>query len=235
MIYRFNILSSTNDYTKKHIDELKDWDIVVANAQVKGRGRYQRQWYSPKGGLWFSTIVSPDFMTEDYGLVPIITGISVIKALIKFGVNAGLKWPNDIILKNKKIGGILSELVKNRIIIGIGINLNFKNELFNQELKKIATTIFSELDKRIPQEKLLKNIISEIQKNILLIKKERDKIKELWKKFDIFKGKEIEIISGNKAYKGKEYGIDEDGKLILNIDGNDQKFISGEIVSSKKQ
>jgi len=233
MIYRFNTLDSTNDYIKKHINELKDWDIIIAKIQARGKGRYKRQWYSPKGGLWFSTIFSPDFESKNYALIPIISGISVVKSLNKFNIKAGLKWPNDIILNNKKIGGILSELVKNRIIIGIGINLNFKNELFNQELRKTATTIFSELNKKISQEKLLKNIIKEIQKNIPLIKKERDKIKELWEKFDIFKGKEIEIISGNKAYKGEECGIDEDGELILNIDGNIQKIISGEIVFPK--
>jgi len=229
MIKRFKEIISTNDYVKEHLNKMDNWDVIIADIQQKGRGRYKRQWYSPKGGLWFSTVFTPDFTSKNYPLIPIITGISVVESLKEFDVQAGLKWPNDIILNGKKIGGILSEYVKEKIIIGIGINLNFKNELFNEDLRLTATTIFSESGKKIHKVKLLKIIIKEIRKKTQSINEERKKIKELWENFDAFVGKDIEFIVGDKKYRGKECGIDNDGKLIIRIGEERFKFISGEI------
>ena len=111
-------ISSTQDIAKELVSSgVKVGTVIVADEQEHGRGRFGRTWVSPKGGLYASLIL------DSSPLLPLHVGIAVAEALRAVGINAMLKWPNDVLVGEKKIAGILIEIVDRRAIVGIGVNL----------------------------------------------------------------------------------------------------------------
>ncbi|HDI31747.1 MAG TPA: biotin--[acetyl-CoA-carboxylase] ligase, partial [Thermofilum sp.] len=131
-IIKYNKVTSTMDVAWKLLTEgLHKWTIIVAEEQYKGRGRHGRTWASPKGGLWMSLIVDRNVIKEvPLNMYPFIAPLAVISSIDKiYNIKTHIRWPNDIVFKGKKIGGILIEtsFKGNNIegaIIGIGINTN---------------------------------------------------------------------------------------------------------------
>ena len=161
-VYIFDELTSTMDLADKLITQNKT-DVVVAKKQTKGRGRYGRKWYSEEGGLYFSFIEKNgrnDFLSE-------IVSFSIVKTLQEYRINCKIKFPNDIIYRNKKIAGILIEKKGEIYIIGIGINVN---NYINEEINGISMKEI--LKREIKIEKVLEKFLiiyklnrEEFQKN----------------------------------------------------------------------
>jgi len=154
--YYFNEIESTQDYAKKIYAEKKETFIVFSELQTKGRGRYGREWKAPAGGLWFS-------FDMEYGNVggifTIAVGVAVREILEKvYNVDIKLKWPNDLILNNKKVGGILCEKINDRVIIGVGINTNVN---FIDEKK--ATTFIGENQNSVNNYEIMLEIIKKCE------------------------------------------------------------------------
>ncbi|MFH0807527.1 MAG: biotin--[acetyl-CoA-carboxylase] ligase [Elusimicrobiota bacterium] len=174
-IIYFDEVNSTMDMAKKFERAgHPEWTIIAAKKQTKGRGRFGRRWVSPIGGLYFSVILKPRFVPNDTAKLTLIGAMSVTKVLNKlYGLPAKIKWPNDILVKNKKISGVLveSEMSQNKIkwaVLGIGINVN--TDIKNLKNSKLAcTSVKHEFKKEVSEKKLLKEILSEIKKNYLLI------------------------------------------------------------------
>ena len=119
VIHRLQQVSSTQDEARRLIElgEAKAGHVVVAAEQTEGRGRFGRAWLSPAGGLYATFIVAR------YPAVPLVSGVAVLRALARFGVDACLKWPNDLVIDGRKLAGILIETVGDVALIGIGVNL----------------------------------------------------------------------------------------------------------------
>ncbi|OGS20616.1 MAG: biotin--[acetyl-CoA-carboxylase] ligase [Elusimicrobia bacterium RIFOXYA2_FULL_40_6] len=153
-----------------------EWTVVVAKTQTRGRGQFGRKWISPKGGLYFSVILKPKFATNDVSKLTLIGTMSIAKVLNNlFGLPAKVKWPNDILIKNRKISGVLieSEIKSNKLIwavIGAGINVNTDMEGL-KDSKIICTSIKNELKITVDENILLKEVLSEMKKCYLLINK----------------------------------------------------------------
>ena len=155
----FDEINSTQIYAKEQakLGELNK--IYIAKTQTSGIGRNGHLWTSNKGGLYFS------FITECYSEIYTITvGVAVYKALEElYGIKTKIKWPNDILLNNKKVAGIICEKINNVIVVGIGINTNFEEEKLG-EIKEIATTLKSSVNIKINNDILLDKIIENIEK-----------------------------------------------------------------------
>ena len=143
-IIHFNTIESTNDYAKSIGYEEKEGTVIISETQTKGRGRLGRKWSSKQGeGIYMSIILKPNIELNKPPFLTLIAGASIVKVLNDLEAGALIKWPNDIILNSKKIGGILSELAiaddkVSFIVIGIGINVNnreFPNEICMQSLR----------------------------------------------------------------------------------------------------
>ena len=111
----FDTTGSTNDQAGEIIKKscIKDLDgtIVLAEKQTSGRGRFKHEWLSPEGGLWFSLIINTDLHPEKLPNLTLIAAFSISEALKDiYSINVNIKWPNDLIVSDKKIGGILTEL-----------------------------------------------------------------------------------------------------------------------------
>ncbi len=126
-IIRFEQLDSTNTYAKNHCADLADKTVIVAQSQTAGRGRMERKFISDKGGLYFSLILKNSHLNHLANLTQLMA-LSVCKALQQLGVDAFIKWPNDVYADGKKICGMLSEAVAGAegpqaLIIGVGVNV----------------------------------------------------------------------------------------------------------------
>jgi BirA family transcriptional regulator, biotin operon repressor / biotin---[acetyl-CoA-carboxylase] ligase len=154
-IVYFDTIDSTNSYAKKLGNaNCVEGTVVVADMQTEGRGRLGRQWNSASGkGIWMSIVLKPNIGPEDAQIITIAAAIAVVAALKKsVGIDAGIKWPNDIIIDGKKVCGILTEMNSemervNFIVLGIGLNVNQTAEDFPEDIKDLATSLKIHLNK----------------------------------------------------------------------------------------
>lgn len=169
-IKRYKVATSTNSLAKK-IKKPEPWLVILADEQTGGYGKEKVTWYSPKGGLYFS-IILPKSKIEDLQTLTILAAFIVAKTLKeKFSLEPLIKLPNDVLLNQKKICGILTENVIGKevksSVIGIGLNTNI--DKFPKELENIATSLKIELGEEVNNEKILKQIVKEIKEQLKTI------------------------------------------------------------------
>lgn len=208
-------VDSTQSYIKEQLKG-NDKDIaVMAKVQKCGRGRTGRNWCSPYGGLWFSFDV--EFFND---IIPLTVGVSVMKACEDFfGCNVLLKWPNDLILDDKKVAGILCEKCGDRVIVGIGINTNVDNvEVEN------STSFLRVTGSKIDNEKLMRKVID----NFFELRDKREEVIEEFRKNMAFVGKEKYVSAIRKT--AKIIGISCEGHLIIEDEGKNKEVFIGEIL-----
>ncbi len=228
----FDTISSTNDYLlRKEKNKNKDIKICIAEEQTKGRGRRGKSWISPKfKNIYFS--LNSYLKKEDLSGLSIAVALSVSKVLTKINVMSLIKWPNDLLVGNKKICGILIETAKvgelTKVVIGIGINVNMEySELIDQEW----TSIKLEKKQSVDRNSIITEMINQLC--ITLNKYEQEGFDYFLNKFtslDLLKDKEFTLKDKpNETFIGK--GIDNKGLLIAqNLkDQRIVKFSSGEV------
>ena len=116
--------------------------LVLTDHQPAGKGTQGRSWFSlPKPQLMFSLLIQPNLPIKVFPIINILCGILMVKSLNEFDIEAQVKWPNDIFIQGKKAGGILSELIDGKVVLGIGVNTEGNEEDFPKELRDIATTV----------------------------------------------------------------------------------------------
>ncbi|MBP9842036.1 MAG: biotin--[acetyl-CoA-carboxylase] ligase [Simkaniaceae bacterium] len=145
-IEKFSSLESTSDYVKTHLSTLPEIGCIIATEQRGGRGQFHRPWISPPGGIymtlffpWPKDVLPPREMSLDAARL-------VKKILSSYGMIVDLKWPNDLLVAGQKIGGILTEIVDHKIIIGIGLNINIPKEAL-QGIDQPVTSLLIETGK----------------------------------------------------------------------------------------
>jgi len=213
----------------ENVDNSKD--VVIAGKQIGGRGRRDNVWWSPPGGLWMSARI-PDCNFGKYiSVLNILCGLSCAKACNTVlaetnekRLRTSLRWPNDIMLLDRKLGGLLIEVktVGNSfksIIVGVGINVNQRD--FPEGLEQSAISLAIVLQKRSSRYKLVIQILKELDSMIMQYKEEgTEDLAREWRAFSYELGKEVEIKSSSGKDKyGKVIGIGKSGELLL-IDNN---------------
>ncbi|RKQ37641.1 biotin--[acetyl-CoA-carboxylase] ligase [Oceanobacillus halophilus] len=196
--------------------------IIIADEQTKGRGRIARNWDSSKGkGIWLSMILRPEIQPHHAPQLTLLTATVLADVLSNYvDINPKIKWPNDILMNNKKMAGILTEMQAEQdqiwyVIIGIGLNVNHSIDDLPEGLRNIATSIKMETSK----EWLLKDLIQEI-----LVTFERtyedylengfSEIKQKWEGYGFKIGQEIAIKTLKEEWKAPFLGITDDGALL---------------------
>jgi BirA family biotin operon repressor/biotin-[acetyl-CoA-carboxylase] ligase len=208
--YRLTEIDSTNDYVKGILKEAPEGTVVLADVQTAGKGRMGRNWHSPEGGLWMSVLLDH----PDDCLMPLTGGVAVCEAFEPYDVGLDIKWPNDILLNGKKVAGILTEIVDERAILGIGINLNVQQ--FPDDLEVKASSILIETNKHLSIQDIYHHLCRSIDRNYRLLKDE--KIEELlakWRTYSIMPGRDVRIELPDRVVVGKVLDIDRQGALIV--------------------
>ncbi|WP_312575745.1 biotin--[acetyl-CoA-carboxylase] ligase, partial [Clostridium sp.] len=238
-ILHYNTIDSTNKAAKSlAIEGIEEGTVIVSEEQTSGRGRLGRSWVSPKSsGIWMSIILKPNISPMMASRVTLIGAAAVHKALEEINIDAKIKWPNDIVLNNKKLCGILTEMSGemdklNYIVMGIGLNVNLDEEDFSDELKNMATSLKIEKNEHINRKELFGKILNNFE--ILYDEfKNHGNIAStvnICRKNSLLLGKEVRVINGMKTVTVKALDLDEDGELLVEYEDKSKgKIISGEV------
>jgi BirA family biotin operon repressor/biotin-[acetyl-CoA-carboxylase] ligase len=217
-------VESTQKIAQRLADEnVPEGTVVIAEEQISGRGRMGRQFYSPKfTGIWMSMILRPNIPLPKTPQLTLLTAVAVVQAIEEqAGITPEIKWPNDILLRGKKLTGILTELQAeadriHSVIIGIGINVNQQLEDFPEELHSIATSIFIEKGEKVSRSSLIRSFFSKFEKLYLHYLNEGFlPIKLLWESYAVSIGKHIKARTLTSVIEGKALGITSDGVLQI--------------------
>lgn len=219
----FEKIDSTNDEAKR-ITNSNEFNIIIAEEQSKGRGRKGNNWFSPNSGNIYMTLFTENQLSEDPA--SLITGVVCRNSIrnIDERINISLKWPNDILYKNKKVGGILVEKEhyekKIKTIIGIGINLNLKN-------KESSWGDLSEFNLQEQRNELVAEIINNL---VRAFDKKNNNWKEEWLNACMHINREIQIYDNKNIKKNAIFrDIDDLGNAIIETDNGLEVFRSGHI------
>ena len=242
-LYVFDEVKSTNTVAKfLAMNGAENGTVVISEKQTDAKGRSGKAWASPIGGIWLSLIVKPNV---DYSKLPMITigtGVAVAKAIERTGItSAEIKWPNDIIIHDKKVCGILTEAVTtfntiDSVIIGVGIDANIDIEDFPEELQDGTTTLADELGRKEDENVLIRLFLEEFEKIAETFNEgDYESILKDWRKRSYSVGKIVEVREPfNKNFDAYVVGIGREGALIVEkIDGTLEKVISGECIIKK--
>jgi BirA family biotin operon repressor/biotin-[acetyl-CoA-carboxylase] ligase len=197
--------------------------VVIADSQTEGKGRLQRVWHSPSGSnIYTSIILRPNLEPDRAPQISILTGVAVAEVIDNFCPGmVNLKWPNDVLLKGKKVCGILAQLKTSAsrvdfIILGIGINININYNQLPQDIKNTATSLAIETGRKISRQELIISLYENLAKWYKkLMKGGFSAVKEKWLSMAPMIGQRVQIMSGNEVVSGKALGIDEQGSLLL--------------------
>ena len=240
-IYYIEETDSTQNFALQIAQNKKEnGTIIIAQKQTHGRGRLNRKWISPKGGIWFSIILQPNFTIEESVLLPIVTAIALSNAIQKsLKVKTNVKWPNDITLNRKKVAGIIidasfqSNYIEN-IIIGVGINYKIKSK--ELEKKIMNTPNFYGVDSLLNETQndhpitLVKDFIHQLEKKIdELSDGKKSKIIKEWTKNSETINKKVIINTTNGKISGTAKKIDNDGALILKTRHGNERILVGDV------
>lgn len=235
-IYYFDAVSSTMDAALQlAIKGLNEGTIVLAESQTKGRGRLGRNWFSPKyKGIYLSLILRPRILPNQAPLLTLMTAVSICEAIkAKAGLTVQIKWPNDILMHHKKLGGILTELnaetdLSRFVVVGIGLNVN------NDKKAMLAgsTSLKEQKKESISRLELLQEILRKIEEDYLVFQKNGgEAIVNKWREWNITLGRRVRVICQKAHIEGEAIDIDSDGGLLIRNDaGLIQKVMSGDVV-----
>jgi len=241
-IFYFPKLKSTNIIAKEkalhRAEGINEGTVIIAERQSAGKGRLGRKWFSPEGGIWLSIILYPRLSPSYISRITLMTAVVVVKVIEKCTqIKTQIKWPNDILINNKKVCGILTEMsaeldIINWVVVGIGVNVNIKRQEFPKDIRERTTSLKEVLGKEISRVKLVQIFLQEFEKYYgLLKKKESFTILNEWKLRSHTLGKKIKVNIGEKIVTGEAIDISEEGALILKKkDGELIEIISGTII-----
>ncbi len=224
-------IDSTNNEAKRN-SHYDDGTVFVAERQSNGRGRRGREWFSSSDGIWTSILLKPRIESKKLPVITLVAGLAVCKVLKKRGLNAQIKWPNDVVINKKKVCGILSEFVWEKdepcVILGLGINVNIKD--FPNELEVVATSVYMESGKAMDKAELLGEILKEFEEEYeFFLKQGFLLLMEEYKKNCASIGKMVKVILPDIEYEAFCEDINSDGELV--VKRGEEKIIlnSGEV------
>lgn len=208
--------------------------LVLAERQVSGRGRRGRKWVSPFAeNLYYSLVLRIDGGMRQLEGLSLVVGLAVLQALRNFGVpGAGLKWPNDVLVGNKKIAGILLELVGDpadvcHVVLGIGVNVNMQvADEVDQQWTSIRLESGRSSDRNALVVELSKQLSAYIQRH------QADgfsAVQAEWEANHLWQDRSVSLIAGSSQIDGEVLGIDNQGALRLKVSGVEKVFSGGEL------
>lgn len=239
-IVYFEDIGSTNNEAKRIAaqENAPDGTVVVSETQGGGKGRLSRSWFSPKyKGLWFSVILRPSFLPQEASKCTLLVAVAIAKATRKFGVEAGIKWPNDILYEGKKLNGTLTEMSAemeriNYVVVGTGINVNINQNEFPDDVRDIATSMSIIKGEKLPRQELFRAILEEMEELYFEVEKNGfGKVFAEWRKYSVTLGQDVNVIGigDHESFAGKAVDIDDDGALLVETENGIRKVLAGDV------
>ena len=240
----FESVTSTNDraFEIARQRENPEGIVVIADTQTRGRGRLGRRWISPPGvNLYFTVLLKPPFPLKESFILALAAAVAATTAIRKYtGLDARIKWPNDILINNRKSCGILTEMKSGRdginlMAVGIGINVNMLPDAFTDDIKPFTTSLKIESGLSFDRDKLLGQILAGLEnayKNLLTGNK-RALIND-WLRLNCTIGNKISVRSRAGIISGIAAGINDNGELLVGLSsGKIERVRAGDVTILK--
>lgn len=237
-IIHFDDIDSTNIKAKELAQKnIEDGSIVIAEKQTLGSGRFNRKWVSPTGGLWFSLILRPTLPPTEAPKITQIAAAAIYKTLSDFNIVPTIKWPNDILLNDKKLCGILAEMKCDMdsvhyLVLGIGMNININESDLDESIKSIATSLKIEFNKQFERCEILSKFLThfEILYNKFLNNLDLSETISICRSHSNIFGKQAKLITYNSEEIVTCVSLSDTGDLIVkDSSGNEKAVLTGEI------
>ncbi len=239
--YYFDVIDSTQNYAIRLAKKPEEnGSLIVSEKQTHGKGRLDRKWISPSGGIWMSLVLQPNFEIPSVTLFPVLASLAVAIAIEKsLKIKPKLKWPNDVTLRGKKVAGILVDATIEsgkieHLVLGIGINFKINPAQVDKTIKGTdnyygATTLVRKNEKADPI-KLVQILLYELE-NIyqLILNKNYEQLIKEWTKRCPLIGKKISVSTPTGIIQGKAIQVDYDGALVLSSKGIKQRVLVGDV------
>ena len=234
----FDEIDSTNIKAKELAEQgYPNGTLVVADQQVSGRGRRGRSWESPPGtGIFMTLMLKPEINPNNASMLTLVAALAVAKAIKDVtGLDAQIKWPNDIVINGKKICGILTEMSAqfdyiNHIVIGIGINVH--NEVFSEEIAHMASSLLLESQgKKFRRAEIIEKVLEYFEEyyEIYLETEDLTALTGEYNKILVNMNKQVRVLDPKDEFEGKAMGITAKGELIVDTWESRKLVSSGEV------
>jgi BirA family biotin operon repressor/biotin-[acetyl-CoA-carboxylase] ligase len=215
---------STNDVAKSLLLEGTDFgSVVISRRQTSGRGRKGRPWQSPAGGLYMSLVLQPSLEPQSIAILTLLAGCAVVDTIrTATGLETALKWPNDVLLRGKKLCGVLCELVTESdtilgVIMGIGINVNTPLSRFPSDVRRRSASLLEQLGHEISLERLAGLLFRAVHlrlQHAISAELPAQVIAE-WKERNCTLGRKVRVEEETEVFVGVAIDVDQDGSLIV--------------------
>ena len=230
---------STNSRARNLAQEgMPEGTLVLAESQRQGRGRRGRVWCSPKGGgIYLSVILRPQVQPHKAPQLTLLTAVAMVETLREMvDLPFAIKWPNDILVRGKKICGILTEMAMEMeqvdyVVVGVGLNVNTRQEDLLPDIQDIATSLAILTDNTFSRVQILQIFLEKLEFYYSLFQDGQfERIRLHWKKLSGLMGKDVRIDGLDRPFTGKVMDLDQDGFLILKLkDGSFQRIVAGDV------
>jgi BirA family transcriptional regulator, biotin operon repressor / biotin---[acetyl-CoA-carboxylase] ligase len=221
-------------------DGVPEGTVVIAETQTSGKGRLGRKWISPKGNLYLSVVLRPNIPIHKAPLITLTGAVAVASAIrTTSGLEAGIKWPNDILISGKKVCGLLTEMSAEQdrirhIVLGIGVDVNMEMGELPPDVRSLSTTLAAEAGAKINRTALLQQVLRDLERWYQKFLANDGDVLDEWKKLNITVGNRITVSGAGEALNGLAQGVDSDGRLIVRLDnGTVRTLAAGDVTIVK--
>lgn len=229
-------VDSTNNYlATRALEGARDGHACLAEYQSAGRGRRGRSWVSPFGAnIYLSVLRYFGALPDGPQGLSLAVGVATASALASVGISdVGLKWPNDLLWKNRKLGGILLELVGEpgghwQVVVGLGLNVNLPSESakFIDQPWVDLKTMRGEIDRNRVAGRILRYLLLELER---FSQHGFAPFRSLWESHDVARDRPVVIKDLHRETRGLARGVDDTGALLLSVDGQVRRILSGDL------
>lgn len=238
VLHHFEVISSTNDHARELAEEGADHgEVVIAESQTGGRGRRGRPWISPpRLNAYFSAILRPDLPPARAPELTLLASVAICDALRQADVPAVIKWPNDVLVGERKIAGILTELASEpeRVrwaVVGIGVNVNAAVEDFPPELREIATSVLIERGSPAPRALFVAACLTALEDWLDRHAEEGfEPVRLAWRERTATLGRDVTVKTEGRDLVGRAEDVDETGALLVRTGARLERILAGDVV-----
>jgi BirA family biotin operon repressor/biotin-[acetyl-CoA-carboxylase] ligase len=231
----FREVRSTNETAREIAANCRNGTVVLAEVQTKGRGRLSRLWHSPSGGVWMSLVLKPEIPLVQAYWINMAASVAIARTMLRlYGIKAGIKWPNDLFVKDRKLGGILMEVSAEtdrleHVVVGLGINANVDVNNFPSDWN--ATSLSREVGSRVSRTKLIQTLLMEME-NTYKRMGSLDTYSE-WRDLSVTLGRRVRVTSSQGDLEGQAVRLSVDGALEIELAGEPgeiRRIVAGDCV-----
>jgi len=236
-IHWFEEVDSTNDVAKRLAEEgAAHGEVVVCEAQTAGRGRRGRTWTTPpRRNVTLSVVLRPELPPHRAAELTLVASVALCQAARQAGVAAGIKWPNDLLSRGMKLGGILTELAADPdrvqwVVLGLGVNVNAGVADFPPELRELATSLALERGSPVPRALFAAALLTSLEEWLDRHAEEGfEPVRRAWKELSDTLGREVRVLGRERELCGLAEDVDEGGALLVRTPSGLERILSGDV------